>query len=139
MSEITFVIAGETTAAEQAAAAVATVLGGADGGVRRIPREQLADVTERVVDPISLAALAVAVPSAIVAALDIADRIMGKRKRAAELVETAQRVRIDHHVEIFVVDVGRVSHAVADLDADKVLDIAEAIERPSLLAPSGPA
>jgi len=132
MSEITLVLAGESAAAERAAVALETALGGAENGVRRLPPKELPEITRRVVDPISLAALVLAVPGALVAALDIADRIRGKRKRASELVETAKRVRHEQRVEALIINAEGVSLALADLDADKVLDLADAIERPGL-------
>jgi len=72
-----------------------------------------------------------AVPGALVAALDIADRIRGKRKRASELVETAKRVRHEQRVEALIINAEGVSLALAD-HADKVPDLADAIERPGL-------
>ena len=56
MSEITLVLAGESAAAERAAVALETALGGAENGVRRLPPKELPEITRRVVDPISLAA-----------------------------------------------------------------------------------
>jgi hypothetical protein len=138
MPELEFVISGETQAAEQAAASFAALLGNADPAVRHLPSAQLAEVPDRVIDPVALAALAFAIPCGLVAALDLADRIAGKRKQAAEMVETARRARLEYHVEIFVIAVDRVSHPVADLDADKLLHIAELIERPPLPKPTDP-
>ncbi|MGW2786742.1 hypothetical protein ACWC3X_36940 [Streptomyces populi] len=50
------------------------------------------DPDVKVVDPISVTALVVSLPSAMLAVADIADRIR-KRRRAGELIERAQQLR----------------------------------------------
>lgn len=46
---------------------------------------------DRVIDPVSVAALVVSIPSAALAVLDLADRIH-KRRRAKELIDHARRL-----------------------------------------------
>jgi hypothetical protein len=46
---------------------------------------------DKVIDPVSLAALAVSIPSAALAVLNLADRIH-KRRRAKELIDHAQQL-----------------------------------------------
>jgi hypothetical protein len=46
---------------------------------------------DKVIDPVSIAALVVSIPSAALAALDLADRIH-KRRRAKELIDHAQQL-----------------------------------------------
>lgn len=46
---------------------------------------------DRVIDPVSVAALVVSIPSAALAVLDLADRIH-KRRRAKELIDRAQQL-----------------------------------------------
>jgi hypothetical protein len=46
---------------------------------------------EKVIDPVSVAALVLSIPSAALAVLDLADRI-GKRRRARELIDHAQQL-----------------------------------------------
>jgi hypothetical protein len=50
---------------------------------------------DKVIDPVSLTALVVSLPSAALAVLDLADRI-GKRRRARELIEHARQLAAQH-------------------------------------------
>jgi hypothetical protein len=49
------------------------------------------DSDDKVIDPVSVAALVVSLPSAALAVLDLADRIQ-KRRRAKELIDQAQQL-----------------------------------------------
>lgn len=50
---------------------------------------------DKVIDPLSIAALVVSIPSAALAVLDLADRIH-KRRRAKELIDHAQQLAAQH-------------------------------------------
>jgi hypothetical protein len=59
----------------------------------------------KAIDPVSLATLVVSLPSAALAALDLADRI-GKRRRAGELIDHARR-QATQQVNICLIAQGR--------------------------------
>ena len=69
--------------------------------VDRRPTPRRAD-KDKVVDPVSLAALVLSIPSAVLAVADLADRIE-KRRRAKQLVDQAKTIRKTTGVNVFVV------------------------------------
>jgi hypothetical protein len=71
-------------------------------GLHRSAPEALPEAERKAVDPISLAALVLSIPSAVLAVMDLADRIT-KRRRAKALIETATRLRVERKVETYVV------------------------------------
>jgi hypothetical protein len=74
----------------------------------------------KVIDPISLTALVLSIPSAALAVADLADRIQ-KRRRAKELIDQAQQLA-DQQVTVSLVSQdGPV--AVTTLTADQLLDL----------------
>lgn len=73
-------------------------------------------------DPVSVAALVLAIPSAVLAVLDIADRIR-KRRRAKQLVARAEEVRITFNVEVSILAPSG-PQPVAGLDPDRLLALA---------------
>jgi H+/gluconate symporter-like permease len=97
----------------------------ADAGITLTPRPlpPEAAAQHRVVDPVSVAALVVSIPAAVLAALDLADRI-AKRRRAKALIETAGRIRIERRVEVWTVTADG-TRSVADLDPDALLALIE--------------
>lgn len=74
----------------------------------------------KVVDPISVAALILSVPSAALAVSDLADRI-GKRRRAKQLIDHARELAAGQ-VTLEVV-AGSSSRDLAALDTDQLLDL----------------
>lgn len=82
---------------------------------------------KRAVDPVAVAALALSIPGAILAALDLADRI-GKRRKATALIETAARVRIERRVEVLTIT-AEGTKPLAELDADTLLELVEGDEQ----------
>ncbi|MBB4715147.1 hypothetical protein ACIQNT_14320 [Streptomyces luteogriseus] len=78
------------------------------------------DSNTKVVDPISVTALVVSIPSAMLAVADIADRIR-KRRRASELIERAQQLGAQQ-VAVRLVGEDR-SVDLATLTPDQLLDL----------------
>lgn len=78
------------------------------------------DGDTKVVDPVSLAALVVSIPSAALAVVDLADRIK-KRRRAAQLIDHARDLATRHvTIEVVVQDQPR---ELTALDAGQLLDL----------------
>jgi hypothetical protein len=123
MGTITFVLDGKSPAAAEAD--FTAVLRGFDPGieVRTQERAALPEIARKALDPISLAALIVSIPSVVLAVLDLADRIE-KRRRARKLVEEAKRLRAERQVIVYVMR-GAVAKSLDDLDPDDLLDTAE--------------
>jgi hypothetical protein len=129
MSELTFVLAGTDT--DAAADHLSTVLDDGRGiASRRLATETSPDDDRRVVDPIAVASLIVSVPAAVLAVADIVDRIQ-KRRKAQSVIEAAKRIKADRQVETYVLLADRTPRAVAELDADQLLDLIAEIDPPS--------
>jgi hypothetical protein len=105
------------------------LVSGWGGSVSEVPPEEAASGTrddERVrgVDPVALAALVsstvLAVPSAVLAVGDLADR-MRKRRRAAELIEAAKELG-ERQVSVRLVERTRTVE-IRGLDADQLLEL----------------
>jgi hypothetical protein len=126
MPELSFVLAGTDTGA--AADALIAALDGGDGiKTTTTPAPTLPEVERRVIDPISLATLIVSIPSAALAVADLVDRIR-KRRKASTMIETAQRLRAERQVETYLLTADQAPRAVADLDADRLLDLVAEID-----------
>lgn len=79
----------------------------------------LRDREGKVLDPLAVATLVISIPSAVLAVIDLADRIQ-KRRRAQELIEVARRLAA---LEVVVaVEVEGSTVLVVDLDPDRLLD-----------------
>ncbi|MET8854579.1 hypothetical protein [Streptomyces sp. NPDC004579] len=78
------------------------------------------DSDAKVVDPISVTALVLSIPSAMLAVADIADRIR-KRRRAGELIERAQQLRAQQVAARLVCEDRSID--LATLTPDQLLDI----------------
>lgn len=109
--------------AEGAARDLAAALDDAD--LELTPRSLDAEATARhkAIDPVAVAALVVSIQAAVLAALDLADRI-AKRRRAKTLIETAGRIRIERRVEILTITADG-AKPLADLDPDALLELVE--------------
>jgi hypothetical protein len=75
---------------------------------------------DKVIDPISLTALVLSIPSAALAVVDLADRIQ-KRRRAKELIDHAQQLA-DQQVTISLISKNR-RVELNNLTADELLDV----------------
>jgi hypothetical protein len=128
MPDLTFILAGDK-AADAADPLAGVLTEGASVPVSRRPAASLPETARRVVDPISLAALILSVPAAVLASADLVQRI-AKRRKAKALISEAQRLRDETQVETYVLLPDGTPRAVLTLDADGVLEIAAAIEAP---------
>lgn len=90
--------------------------------IERFSPARLPEVQRRAIDPISFAALILSIPSAVLAAMDLADRI-AKRRRAKALLDTAERLRVEKKVETYVVTIEGPT-PLRDLSPDALLELA---------------
>lgn len=113
---------GDIEAAKRELATLATSWGHELNDNPAVMREPAgsADREERVIDPVSLSALIVSLPSAALAVRDLADRIR-KRRRAKELIDQAQQLAA-RHVSVYVMD-QRTPIEISALDPDELLDL----------------
>jgi len=75
---------------------------------------------EKVIDPVSLSALIISLPSATLAVLDLADRIR-KRRRARDLIDHARQLATQH-ISMYVM-AQHASVEITTLDPDQLLDL----------------
>ncbi|HEY6424429.1 MAG TPA: hypothetical protein VIY28_14510 [Pseudonocardiaceae bacterium] len=75
---------------------------------------------DKVIDPVSIAALVVSIPSAALAVLDLADRIH-KRRRAKELIDHARQLATQH-VTVYLMSHSRPVE-LTTLAPDQLLDL----------------
>jgi hypothetical protein len=69
-----------------------------------LPAATSHDENRRAIDPVSVAAVVLSIPSAALAVLDLADRIH-KRRRASELIDHAQQLA-NQHVAVRLISQG---------------------------------
>jgi len=89
--------------------------------VDRRELKELSTEERKAIDPLSLAALILSIPSAALAVLDLADRIR-KRRRAKEIIDKAGELRAGGDTQLYVVTV----NGAIPLDAmqpDDLLDL----------------
>lgn len=75
---------------------------------------------DKVVDPVSVAALVLAIPSAVLAVVDIVDRIQ-KRRRAKQLIDHAKTISETAGVQVILVVNDR-RKPLAAVNPDELLD-----------------
>ena len=122
MPELKLVLAGgEADAAADALEAALAGDGGAPAGVTRSVPAALPAAERKVVDPVALASLVLSIPGAVLAVMDLADRIR-KRRRATALVEAATRLRVERRVETYAVTLEG-PKPLADMTADALLEL----------------
>ena len=109
--------------AEGAARDLAAALDDASLALAARPLKADAAGRHKAIDPVSVAALILSIPAAVLTALDLADRI-AKRRRAKTLIETAVRIRIERRVEVLTITSDG-ARPLADLDPDTLLDLVE--------------
>jgi hypothetical protein len=123
MANLHFIIEGAEAnkAAEQLKAILAA--SGADATISPISSAELPYEVRRVIDPITLIGVILAFPGAVLAVMDLADRIH-KRKKAQAIIDAAQRVSNETKVQVnFVLPQGT-SRGVDQITADELLDVA---------------
>jgi hypothetical protein len=76
------------------------------------------------IDPVAVAALLVSIPGAILATMDVVDRLT-KRRRAKTLIDTAKRIRTERGVEIMALTPTG-TRLLTDLDPDTLLALPNA-------------
>jgi hypothetical protein len=122
MTTLRFVLDGPAAHAAQAEfkKALESLQPGLDIEVE--PATALPEVARKVIDPISVAALVLSIPGAVLAVIDIADRI-SKRRRAQKLIDEAKRLREQTGVQVFVVQQD-IPKSLDSLTADSLLELA---------------
>jgi len=95
---------------------------GAGPTVTRRPAGPTDSGLSKSVDPLPVAALVLAIPSAVLAVWDLGSRIAARRK-AGRLIEQAQRLRIERGTESFVLTLEG-PRALDTLDPDRLLELA---------------
>jgi hypothetical protein len=86
------------------------------------------DQHSKVIDPVSVAAAVLSIPSAALAVLDLADRIH-KRRRARELIDHAQQLAAQH-VTVRLISQGRTAE-LRTMTPDQLLDLLAGEDPPS--------
>ena len=86
------------------------------------------DENSKVIDPVSVAAAVLSIPSAALAVLDLADRIH-KRRRARELIDHAQQLATQH-VTVRLISQGRTIE-ISTMPPDQLLDLLAGEDPPS--------
>ena len=86
------------------------------------------DENRRAIDPVSVAAAVLSIPSAALAVADLADRIR-KRRRASELIGHAQQLA-GQHVTVRVISQGHTVE-LRTIDPDQLLDLLAGEDAPS--------
>jgi hypothetical protein len=98
---------------------------GPDGA---LPAASSHDENHRAIDPVSVAAAVLSIPSAALAVVDLADRIR-KRRRASELIDHAQQLA-DQHVTVRVIFDGH-SAELRTMAPDQLLEMQAGEDAPS--------
>ncbi|MEO1018354.1 MAG: hypothetical protein AAFY56_11755 [Pseudomonadota bacterium] len=80
------------------------------------------DALRRKVDPIAVAALILSIPPAVLAVIDLADRI-AKRQRAAQIIERAKEIEIEKSVKVRIVTQDG-TKGLGQVTIDELLEIA---------------
>jgi hypothetical protein len=127
MSELKFVLAG--TQSHLAAAALVSALGPEGVEARRQKVTEMPDADRKVIDPISLTALILSIPSAVLAVMDIADRL-NKRRKAQAVIDAAKQAKAEQQVDIYLLTAEQTSQPIADLIPDQLLDLVAKLETP---------
>ena len=127
MPELKFVLAGNQS--DLAAAALVNALGPEDVEARRQSVIEAPDAERKVVDPISLATLILSIPTAVLAVIDIVDRLK-KRRKAQAVIDAAKRAKAEQQVDIYLLTLDQTPQPVADLTPDRLLDLVAALQPP---------
>jgi hypothetical protein len=93
-----------------------------------LPAATSHDENSKAIDPVSVAAAVLSIPSAALAVADLADRIH-KRRRASELIDHAQQLA-DQHVSVRVISHGETAE-LRTLAPDQLLELLTGEDVPS--------
>jgi hypothetical protein len=85
-----------------------------------LPETTSHDKNRKAIDPVSVAAAVLSIPSAALAVADLADRIR-KRRRASELIDHAQQLA-DQHVIVRVISRGHAAE-LRTMAPDQLLEL----------------
>jgi len=127
MPELKFVLAGSQS--DLAATALVNALGPEDVEARRQPVTEAPDADRKVIDPISLATLILSIPTAVLAVIDIVDRLK-KRRKAQAVIDAAKQAKAEQQVDIYLLTLDQTPQPVADLTPDRLLDLVAALQPP---------
>jgi hypothetical protein len=116
----------EGAEAEKAADQLTVVFAeaGENATVSRIQVSELPEEARRVIDPLTLIGVILSIPGAVLAAMDLVDRIR-KRKKAQTLIDAAKLVSNDTKAQISIVTLEGTTRRLDQLTADDMLDVAE--------------
>lgn len=90
-------------------------------------QDDLSDAERKLVDPVSLAALIISIPSALLAVHDLADRI-AKRRRAKDLASNAPTQNTTTRAYLVI---GGHLLALDSMDPDQLLDLVNQTNEPN--------
>jgi hypothetical protein len=123
MANLNLIIQG--TDAEKAAKRLSDLLAeaGENATISQIQSSELPEATRKVIDPIALTGVILAIPGAILAVMDLVDRIR-KRKKAQALIDAAQRVSNETNVQVNIVLPQGTIRRLDQITADELLDVA---------------
>jgi hypothetical protein len=127
MPELKFVLAGSQS--DLVAAALVNALGPEDVETRLQPVTEVPEAERRVVDPISLATMVLSIPTAVLAVIDIVDRLK-KRRKAQAVIDAAKQAKAEQQVDIYLLTLDQTPQSVADLTPDRLLDLVAALQSP---------
>jgi hypothetical protein len=93
-----------------------------------LPAAAIHDENRKAIDPVSVAAAVLSIPSAALAVADLADRIR-KRRRASELIDHARQLA-DQHVSVRVISHGHTAE-LRTMAPDQLLELLDSEDSPS--------
>lgn len=125
MPELKFVVAGKHS--DVAAEALVHALGPEAAGARRQLVSEASDAERKIVDPISLATLILSIPAAVLAVVDIVDRLK-KRRTAQAIIDAVKQAKTEQQVDIYLLTHDQTPLPVADLTSDRLLDLVAALQ-----------
>jgi hypothetical protein len=128
MADLKIILSGQEVG--NAAETLSRLLAEGETGavVSRIESSALPEVTRRIIDPISVGALILVIPSAILAVIDITDRIR-KRRKAQSLIDAAKKVKDESDVQTLIVLIDGSTRALDQLTADGLLELGDQLNK----------
>jgi hypothetical protein len=127
LADLRIVIDGDD--AEHVADELSAILaeGEPSGTIARSVTASLPDPTRKLIDPVALAGVILAIPGSVLAAMDIVDRLR-KRGKAEQLVVAAKRLRRGNRVSISISAADGTTRSLDQLQADTILELAGGTE-----------